>query len=81
LTEVFKLGPKTMVFQTVKAPILDATMKLVADYQEQIRTLHTGFAKDSKDLQDRYNRDYDKLVSDTNTKLAAFFVNKTMETK
>jgi len=77
LVEVFKLGPKQMVFQTVKAPILDATMKLVTDYQEQIRTLHSGFAKESNDLQDRYNRDYAKLVSDTNTKLAEFFVDKT----
>jgi hypothetical protein len=76
LPEVFILGPEQMTFQKVKAPILDSTLKLVANYQEQLRTLHTCFAKDSKDLQARYNRDYDKLVSDTNTKLAAFFVDK-----
>jgi hypothetical protein len=76
MAEVFILGPEQMTFQTVKAPILDSTLKLAADYQDKLHTLRTGFAKDSKDLQARYGRDYDKLVSDTNTKLAAFFVDK-----
>ena len=76
MTEVFILGPELMTFQKVKAPILDSTLKLVTDYQDKLSTLRTGFTKDSKDLQDRYNRDYAKLVSDTNTKLSAFFVDK-----
>jgi hypothetical protein len=76
MTEVFILGPEQMTFQTTKAPILDDTLKLVASYQSSLRALHTGFAKDAKDLQDRYNTEYNKLVSDTNTKLSAFFVDK-----
>jgi len=76
LTEVFKFGPETMAFQTVKAPILDDTLKLVADYHEQLNRINTAFATASKDLRDRYVRDQAKLISDTNTKLAAFFVDK-----
>ena len=79
MVEVFKLGPEHLTFQAAKAPILDDTLKLIAAYQEKLRILHTDFAKDAKDLQDRYNNAYNKLVSDTNTKLAAFFVDK--ETK
>lgn len=76
MIEVFILGPEQMAFQTVKAPILDATTKLVADYQSKLRTLQADFTKDAKELQDRYNRAYSNLVSDTNTKLSAFFVDK-----
>ena len=76
MVEVFILGPEQMAFQTTKAPILDDTLKLIASYQDNLRALHTGFAKDTKELQDRYNREYNKLVSDTNTKLSAFFVDK-----
>ena len=69
MSEKFKVGPEHMIFNLIKAPVLEETLKVVATYQSKLSELQSTFAAESKVLQERYARSYQTLVKDTTEQL------------